>query len=291
MKQIRFIIIIGIIVLNLFYCAEGVLALPPAALSKLSPLNGATTPTTVILTWEGKPGAVGYHFCLADPLSINGSCGNIAWTQYGNVTSVVRANLIPGRTYQWGVCAFNADGVTCANNGDYWYFTPSPTTNGNTICVQNGICLSFSQVSDLCTSSSSILAGSPGPAPSGHKFMGNFYDITTCADYTGTISVTIPYNQSSVPSGKEGTLRMFHWENGAWHDVTLSVDTGNNTITGRVNSLSPFVIAYSTASSGGSGSGVYGGTGANENMIALIAILAMSAGVFILRKHRWLKKS
>jgi hypothetical protein len=124
--------------------------------------------------------------------------------------------------------------------------------------------------------------------------MGNFYDITTCADYTGTIYVTIPYTQSSVPSGKEGTLRMFHWENGGWHDVTLSVNTGNNTITGIVTSLSPFGMGYSTASSGGSSGGAATGssrTGANENMIALIAILAMSAGVFILRKHRWLKKS
>jgi len=72
----------------------------------------------------------------------------------------------------------------------------------------------------------------------------------------------------------------------------LSVDTGNNTITGRVTSLSPFGLGYSTASgsSGGSGSGT-SRTGANENMIALIAILAMSAGIFILRKHRWFKKS
>jgi LPXTG-motif cell wall-anchored protein len=60
---------------------------------------------------------------------------------------------------------------------------------------------------------------------------------------------------------------------------------GNNTITGRVNSLSPFGIGYSTASSSSGNK-----TGANENMIALIAILAMAAGVFILRKHRWLKK-
>jgi len=85
---------------------------------------------------------------------------------------------------------------------------------------------------------------------------------------------------------------MFHWENGAWHDVTVSVDTGNNTITGRVTSLSPFGMGYSTSSGSGSGSssGSYS-TGANENMIALIAILAISAGVFILRRKRQLRKS
>ena len=121
--------------------------------------------------------------------------------------------------------------------------------------------------------------------------MWKFYDLTTCADYNGTISVTIPYTQSLVPSGKEGTLRMFHWESGAWHDVTVSVDTGNNTITGRVTSLSPFGMGYSTSSSGTGSSSSSTSTGANENMIALIAILAISVGVFILRKHRWFRKA
>jgi len=153
----------------------------------------------------------------------------------------------------------------------------------------------FSQVSNIGTSSSSIFAGSTGPAPSGYNFIGNFYELTTSADYNGIISVTIPYNQSSVPSGKEGTLSMFHWEDGKWKNVTVSVDTGNNTITGSVNSFSPFVIGYYTSSGGGTGSGGTGGggysTGANEDMIALITILAISAGVFILRKNRWLRKA
>ena len=154
--------------------------------------------------------------------------------------------------------------------------------------LNHNIYIIFSEVSDLCTSSSSILDSSPGSAPSGYKFVGNFYDITTCADYTGTIYVTIPYTQSSVPSGKEGTLRMFHWENGAWHDVTLSVDTGNNTITGRVTSLSPFGFGY-PYSSGSSGSSSRG-TGANENMIAF-AILAIFAGIFLLRRNRRFRKA
>jgi len=154
--------------------------------------------------------------------------------------------------------------------------------------LSHSIYIIFSQVSDLCTSSSSILGSAPGSAPSGYKFVGNFYDITTCADYTGTIYVTIPYEQSSVPSGKEGTLRMFHWENGAWHDVTLSVDAGNNTITGRVTSLSPFGMGYSTASSSSVTASSHG-TGANENMIAF-AILAIFAGIFLLRRYRRLRK-
>jgi hypothetical protein len=170
-------------------------------------------------------------------------------------------------------------------------YTINLTGQNERVDLSYSIHIIFSQVSDLCNSSASIVTNSYGSAPSGYKFMGKFYDVTTCADYTGTISVTIPYTQSSVPSGKEGTLRMFHWENGAWHDVTVSVDTGNNTITGRVTSLSPFGMGYSTSSGSGSGSGSGSSTstGANENMIALIAILAISAGIFLIRKNKWIQ--
>jgi len=181
-------------------------------------------------------------------------------------------------------------------NGNISPYSDSINLSGQNerVDLSYSIHIIFSQVSDVCNSSASIVGNSYGSAPSGYKFAGNFYDITTCADYNGTISVTIPYTQSSVPSGKEGTLRMFHWENGAWRDVTDSVDTGNNTITGTVSSLSPFGMGYSTSSGSGSGSGSSSSaykTGANENMIALIAILTISAGVFILRRKRQLRKS
>jgi len=182
--------------------------------------------------------------------------------------------------------------IVAANHTISASFAISQTVQNERVDLSYSIHIIFSQVSDLCNSSASIVTNSYGSAPSGYKFMGKFYDITTCADYNGTISVTIPYTQSAVPSGKEGTLRMFHWENGAWHDVTVSVDTGNNTITGRVTSLSPFGMGYSTSSGSGSGSGSSAyKTGANENMIALFAILAISAGVFILRRKRQFRKA
>ena len=101
--------------------------------------------------------------------------------------------------------------------------------------------------------------------------------------------ITFPYNGSAIPSGKEKTLKLFHWKNNGWEDCTILLDKDNNKITGRVTSLSPFGMGYSTSGSGssdnGSSSSSYS-TGANENMIALIAILAILAGVFLLRKRR-----
>jgi LPXTG-motif cell wall-anchored protein len=127
----------------------------------------------------------------------------------------------------------------------------------------------------------------PSGQPSGFKFLGTYYDISFTGSFSGYIYITLPYNGSSIPSGKEATLKLFHWKNNGWEDCTYSLDTANNKITGRVTSLSPFGFGYPFSSGSGSGSSSYK-TGANENMIALIAILAISAGVFLLRrKRRW----
>lgn len=108
-----------------------------------------------------------------------------------------------------------------------------------------------------------------------------YFDISTDCSYVGPVTVTYPYDESET-GGQEQNLKMLHWHNGGWEDCTVSVDTVNNTITGRVNTLSPFGIGYYLGGGGYS-------TGANENMIARIAMLAISGGLFILRRNRWLK--
>jgi LPXTG-motif cell wall-anchored protein len=135
------------------------------------------------------------------------------------------------------------------------------------------------------TATDTPLGGGP---PTGFKFLGTYYDVTFTGTFSGYIYITFPYNASSIPSGKEKNLKLFHWKNNGWEDCTvLPVDTANNRITGRVTSLSPFGFGYPFSSGSGSSSSAYK-TGANENMIALIAILAISAGVFLLRrKKRW----
>jgi ubiquitin len=157
----------------------------------------------------------------------------------------------------------------------------------NVVDLPSGINITFSEVSDLCSSSSSELNTSTGSPPSNYHLF-SLYDITTCATYTGQVTITMPYNPTSVV-GSETNLKMFHWVNGAWKDVTVSIDTGSHTITGQVNSLSPFGIGYLTPSSSGSSSSSHG-TGANENMIAF-AILAIFAGIFFLRRYGGFRKA
>ncbi|MCK4268413.1 MAG: hypothetical protein KAX16_06240 [Actinomycetia bacterium] len=57
--------------------------------------------------------------------------------------------------------------------------------------------------------------------------------------------MTLSYDESQVP-GDESDLKMYHWDGSLWEDVTVSVDTTNNTITGESSSMSPFVFGNPT---------------------------------------------
>lgn len=102
------------------------------------------------------------------------------------------------------------------------------------------------------------------PLPSNYQKL-LFYEIDTTAVYQNYITVRITYSQSDIPSGvSENSLRVFHYENDVWVDVTTALDTTSNIITGRVSSLSPFGIAGVIGGGGGGGGGVGRGAGGLE---------------------------
>jgi hypothetical protein len=55
------------------------------------------------------------------------------------------------------------------------------------------------------------------------------------------VTVCLTYAETSYPS--EAALRLYHYEAGAWADVTTTLDTTANVICGVTSTLSPFVIA------------------------------------------------
>jgi hypothetical protein len=90
-------------------------------------------------------------------------------------------------------------------------------------------------------------------APDGFKFGDPpvMYEITTTADYTGSITVCFDY--SGVSYGSEANLKLFHRTDGGWVDVTNpddppdnpNPDTINKIICGTVTSLSYFAACES----------------------------------------------
>ena len=88
---------------------------------------------------------------------------------------------------------------------------------------------------------SSQTISSPAPLPDGYTLVGDVYDLDTIANYSGSITVCIDYDESDV-SGSESNLKLFHYTGGVWQQLSSSVDSGNNRVCGTTTSLSPFGI-------------------------------------------------
>jgi hypothetical protein len=67
-----------------------------------------------------------------------------------------------------------------------------------------------------------------------------YYELTTTAQYSGSITVCFTYNPAAYQSPN---VRLLHGEAGAWTDVTTSRDESAHIICGTTTSLSPFITA------------------------------------------------
>jgi hypothetical protein len=67
-----------------------------------------------------------------------------------------------------------------------------------------------------------------------------YYDVATTAAYSGTIELCFTWTEGQFYN--ESAIRLFHFESGAWVDVTTTLDTSGNVVCGRVTSLSPFTL-------------------------------------------------
>jgi len=120
---------------------------------------------------------------------------------------------------------------------------PANTQVGTDVKVElaeAGVNITFANVTE--SGQTSVVVSTTGPSPpGGFNLSGDYYDITTTAIYNGNITVCINYNESRVVN--ETTLRLLHYENSSWVDVTTSLDTNTNIICGTVISLSEFIVA------------------------------------------------
>jgi probable HAF family extracellular repeat protein len=90
----------------------------------------------------------------------------------------------------------------------------------------------------------SVTVSSDGPElPAGFS-LGSpevYFDITTTASATPPFTVCVSYAAIEFPD--PSTIRLLHYENGAWADVTSTVDALNQRVCGETSSLSPFALA------------------------------------------------
>jgi len=170
---------------------------------------------------------------------------------YANLTMSVQApSDLPSDWYNGNITALSQNG------GNDTIFVnlnilPLNTPVGTNVTVTDpatGIIIKFDSVTGS-GETTVVTTGTGPPPPSGFRLVPSappiYYEITTTANYTGMIEVSIPYNETQVQS--EDNLKLMHWsETEKRHvDVTTWVDKENNTIHGRVSSLSPFTIMES----------------------------------------------
>lgn len=108
-------------------------------------------------------------------------------------------------------------------------------------------------------------------------------EINTTTEHTGEILIVIPYDETLLPSGlSESEIRLLRFTNGAWVDVTSSIDTSANTVSGSVTGFSQFMAAAppapsvpptpSISPSGGGGNFGSAGAGASSSTIVLFEV-------------------
>ena len=128
------------------------------------------------------------------------------------------------------------------------------TRKGNYVVVnvEHVIDLTFTEIILEGNTTGSEISCGPSP-PGGLVILPlgdpTCYDIETTASYSGAIEVSVEYNESGVDN--EFNLRLFTYEEtlGYWKDITTSVDTDNNIISGETDHLSQFAVMLGTGSS------------------------------------------
>jgi probable HAF family extracellular repeat protein len=133
--------------------------------------------------------------------------------------------------------------------------TPGETPPGEDVSVQpidettgqpSPVQITFDNVTGggTTTVTSGTLGGNVSPPPPSGFRLGmpaTYYNVETTASFAG--SITLCFNYTGVSYKSESLLKLGHYENGTWTDVTTSLDIINNVICGTVTSLSPFLVA------------------------------------------------
>lgn len=118
---------------------------------------------------------------------------------------------------------------------------PTPAGSNINVAFPSGISVTFAEVTNAGFTSVGTSANGPTP-PAGFQLGSGalYYDIQTTATYTAPITLCFQYDTIAFPD--PNLAQLFHYENGAWVDITTSNDTTNLVICGTSTSLSPFAV-------------------------------------------------
>jgi hypothetical protein len=203
-----------------------------------------------------------YHTC-----ALESDGGVVCWGRNGNGQTTVPTDLGPVLHLRAGytqTCAVTVDHtIECWGTLTSTTFIPGgpgATPPGSDVSVSPvdattgepaPVTINFGQVDgggETTVTSGTVGDGMGGPPAPGGFRLGNpptYYDVETTAVFSGAVELCFDYSGASY--GNESKLKLLHFEDGEWIDVTTSLDTENDMICGAVTSLSPFLVAEENA--------------------------------------------
>ncbi len=155
------------------------------------------------------------------------------------------------------------------------YVDAVPAGTDVTVVSDSGVTLTFSHVSADGTVTITRLPDPDRRLPASWFFVpGAAYEIEPEVAFTGEVTVTVPYTEPSAYGGAERHLKLLHRNDWGWDDVTVSIDTAGDTVTGRTSDFSPFAVGYTpwepgSPSNSGSPATPHKGYATNTNKCAV----------------------
>jgi CSLREA domain-containing protein len=120
---------------------------------------------------------------------------------------------------------------------------PNTSTGSNIIVPLGDVTVTFASVTTAGLTTVDVLSSAPA-LPDGYLTTGAlYYDLSTTATYTGTVTLCFDYTPGSLTE----PVRLLHFNGSAWVDITTSNDSLAGRVCGETSSLSPFALATGTA--------------------------------------------
>ena len=118
-------------------------------------------------------------------------------------------------------------------------------TNVEREFTNQGITLLFDEVTSRGFTDVNVFKKPNFNTTSGIHLVGDSYKFDTTASFNGEVEVTLNYDDSRLTSTQEESLKLYKiTQSGEAQDITTSLDTTNNTVTGTTQSFSYFAVGY-----------------------------------------------
>ena len=244
-------------------------AIATSATTELAPGNNTafvSTPLTKLvssafLASSANPATLGQPVTFTASVTPTAATGSVTFfsgntplgsgTVAGGRASFTTASLPVGLTQV--SAAYSGDGnYRGVQSATLLQLVSPPAGGGTVITPDSNVTVTFTSVGALGTTTATAVAPqSAGTLPSGYALGGLSvaYDIVTTASYSGSIVVTMKVTSVNDPVAFS-QLRILHGEGGALVDRTIlapdqpAPDFASRTLSARVSSLSPFVVAF-----------------------------------------------